>query len=199
MVPTNWNLVLIPLNNFFFAYYRKCDIKMCLLYALQNPDSNDHMAYWLSNASTLLFLLQCSLKASGAAGSSQRKPPQPTSFFGRMTQVITYIRTHIFVIQFVHEYGECLVSLCFVHEYDECLVNLCQTLIYFSMSCNVSQGFRSSSASLSVDVVRQVEAKYPALLFKQQLTAYVETFYGIIRDNLKKDLSPHLSSCIQVK
>ncbi|KAH9650524.1 Myosin2 [Citrus sinensis] len=125
--------------------------------AIENPDSNDHMAYWLSNASTLLFLLQCSLKASGAAGSSQRKPPQPTSFFGRMTQ----------------------------------------TLIYFSMSCNVSQGFRSSSASLSVDVVRQVEAKYPALLFKQQLTAYVETFYGIIRDNLKKDLSPHLSSCIQ--
>ncbi|KAH9650533.1 Myosin2 [Citrus sinensis] len=113
--------------------------------AIENPDSNDHMAYWLSNASTLLFLLQCSLKASGAAGSSQRKPPQPTSFFGRMTQ-----------------------------------------------------GFRSSSASLSVDVVRQVEAKYPALLFKQQLTAYVETFYGIIRDNLKKDLSPHLSSCIQV-
>ncbi|KAH9681455.1 Myosin2 [Citrus sinensis] len=126
--------------------------------AIENPDSNDHLAYWLSNASTLLFLLQCSLKASGAAGSSQRKPPQPTSFFGRMTQ----------------------------------------TLIYFSMSCNVSQGFRSSSASLSVDVVRQVEAKYPALLFKQQLTAYVETFYGIIRDNLKKDLSPHLSSCIQV-
>ncbi|KAH9681453.1 Myosin2 [Citrus sinensis] len=113
--------------------------------AIENPDSNDHLAYWLSNASTLLFLLQCSLKASGAAGSSQRKPPQPTSFFGRMTQ-----------------------------------------------------GFRSSSASLSVDVVRQVEAKYPALLFKQQLTAYVETFYGIIRDNLKKDLSPHLSSCIQV-
>ncbi|KAJ4722846.1 Myosin [Melia azedarach] len=113
--------------------------------AIENPDNNTHMAYWLSNASTLLFLLQHSLKSSGAAASnSQRKPPQPTSFFGRMTQ-----------------------------------------------------GFRSSSANLSVDVVRQVEAKYPALLFKQQLSAYVETFYGIIRDNLKKDLSPHLTSCIQ--
>ena len=67
---------------------------------------------------------------------------------------------------------------------------------------DVSQGFRSSSANLSVgpiDVVRQVEAKYPALLFKQQLTAYVEKIYGIIRDNLKKDLSPFLSTCIQVK
>ena len=63
-----------------------------------------------------------------------------------------------------------------------------------------SQGFRSSfsSANVLVDVVRQVEAKYPALLFKQQLTAYVETIYGIIRDNVKKDLSFVLSSCIQV-
>ena len=29
-----------------------------------------------------------------------------------------------------------------------------------------------------LDVLRQVEAKYPALLFKQQLTAYVEKLYG---------------------
>lgn len=49
------------------------------------------------------------------------------------------------------------------------------------------------------DVVRPVEAKYPALLFRQQLTAYVEKIYGIIRDNLKKELSSFLSSCIQVE
>ncbi|KAJ9700868.1 hypothetical protein PVL29_006277 [Vitis rotundifolia] len=69
-----------------------------------------------------------------------------------------------------------------------------------SLFGRMAQGFRSSfsSANVSVDVVRQVEAKYPALLFKQQLTAYVETIYGIIRDNLKKDLSSVLSSCIQV-
>ncbi|KAK9288816.1 hypothetical protein L1049_017281 [Liquidambar formosana] len=118
--------------------------------AIENQDNNDHMAYWLSNTSTLLFLLQKSLKATGAAGATpQRKPPPATSLFGRMTQ-----------------------------------------------------GFRSSpsSANLSaspLDVVRHVDAKYPALLFKQQLTAYVEKIYGIIRDNLKKDLSSLLSSCIQ--
>ncbi|XP_044498190.1 myosin-6-like isoform X3 [Mangifera indica] len=114
--------------------------------AVENPDSNDHMAYWLSNMSILLSLLQRSLKASGS--NSQQKPPvPPTSFFGRM-----------------------------------------------------AQGFRSSFSSVNFqvgDIVRQVDAKYPALLFKQQLTAYVETIYGIIRDNLKKDLSPLLSSCIQ--
>ena len=48
------------------------------------------------------------------------------------------------------------------------------------------------------DVVRQVEAKYPALLFKQQLTAYVEKIYGIIRDNLKRDLQLPLNQSIQV-
>lgn len=47
--------------------------------------------------------------------------------------------------------------------------------------------------------IRQVEAKYPALLFKQQLTAYVEKIYGMIRDNLKKEISPLLGLCIQVK
>ncbi|KAG2727726.1 hypothetical protein I3760_01G171400 [Carya illinoinensis] len=113
--------------------------------AIESQDNNDRMAYWLTNTSTLLFLLQQSLKAS--SGTAARKPPTPTSLFGRMTQ-----------------------------------------------------GFRSSSANLSVgpiDIVRHVEAKYPALLFKQQLVAYVEKIYGIIRDNVKKDLSPLLSSCIQ--
>ncbi|KAM3708426.1 hypothetical protein ACB098_02G097000 [Castanea mollissima] len=113
--------------------------------AIESQDNNDHMAYWLTNTSTLLFLLQRSLKAG--SGTAARKPPTPTSLFGRMTQ-----------------------------------------------------GFRSSSANLSVgpiDIVRHVEAKYPALLFKEQLIAYVEKMYGIIRDNVKKDLSPLLSSCIQ--
>lgn len=65
-------------------------------------------------------------------------------------------------------------------------------------------GFRSSpstvnlaAANAALEVVRQVEAKYPALLFKQQLTAYVEKMYGIIRDNLKKELGSFLTLCIQ--
>ncbi|OVA02253.1 IQ motif [Macleaya cordata] len=116
--------------------------------AIENQENNDHMAYWLSNTSTLLFLLQRSLKVAGGVGSaSMRKPPTATSLFGRMTQ-----------------------------------------------------GFRSSPSSANMVVgslERQVEAKYPALLFKQQLSAYVEKIYGIIRDNLKKDLTSALSSCIQ--
>uniref|UniRef100_A0A1J3FM19 Myosin-15 n=1 Tax=Noccaea caerulescens TaxID=107243 RepID=A0A1J3FM19_NOCCA len=42
-----------------------------------------------------------------------------------------------------------------------------------------------------------IEARYPAILFKQQLTSCVEKIYGLIRDNLKKELSPLLGLCIQ--
>ncbi|XP_042388803.1 myosin-6-like [Zingiber officinale] len=116
--------------------------------AIEDDQSTDHLAYWLSNSSALLHLLQKSLKASGAAASTPRAiPPTTTSLFGRMTQ-----------------------------------------------------GFRSSS-NLPVDglaFVRQVEAKYPALLFKQQLSAYVEKIFGILRDSTKKELSSLISQCLQV-
>ncbi|XP_027367065.1 myosin-6-like [Abrus precatorius] len=118
--------------------------------AIENQDDNDLMAYWLSNTSALLFLLQQSLKSGGATDATPvKKPPNPTSLFGRMTM-----------------------------------------------------GFRSSPSSTSLptpalEIVRKVEAKYPALLFKQQLTAYVEKIYGILRDNLKKELASLLSLCIQ--
>ncbi|GKU86169.1 hypothetical protein SLEP1_g731 [Rubroshorea leprosula] len=118
---------------------------------IENEDSNDQMAYWLSNTSTLLFLLQRSLKSAGSTGATpSRKPPTPTSLFGRMTM-----------------------------------------------------GFRSSpssnnlAAAAALAVVRQVDAKYPALLFMQQVAAYVEKIYGIIRDNLKKELHSLLNLCIQ--
>ncbi|PKI58888.1 hypothetical protein CRG98_020727 [Punica granatum] len=44
----------------------------------------------------------------------------------------------------------------------------------------------------------KIEAKYPALLFKQHLTACVEKLYGMIRDCLKKEIGQFLNLCIQV-
>ncbi|XP_047945089.1 myosin-8-like [Salvia hispanica] len=112
--------------------------------ALEDEANNDRMAYWLCNTSTLLFLLQRTLKS---ASSSQ--PPPPTSFFGRMAQTF-----------------------------------------------RASPSFADISIG-GVDGIKQVEAKYPGLLFKEQLTAYIEKIYSIIRDNAKKELSPVLSSCIE--
>lgn len=45
------------------------------------------LAYWLSNTSTLLFLLQRTLKASGAAGGAPKGRRPNVTLFGRMTQV----------------------------------------------------------------------------------------------------------------
>ncbi|KAK3148684.1 hypothetical protein QOZ80_3AG0207370 [Eleusine coracana subsp. coracana] len=111
--------------------------------AMQKQESNADLAYWLSNSSSLLIILQKSLKPPGSSVTTPLKRPQTqTSFLGRM-------------------------------------------------------GFRASNITVDMDLVRQVEAKYPALLFKQQLTAFVEGLYGMIRDNVKKEISSALSLVIQ--
>ncbi|KAI3739510.1 hypothetical protein L2E82_29917 [Cichorium intybus] len=112
-------------------------------------DNNNQMAYWLSNASTLLFLIQKSLKLDDA--TSVQKPPPPTSLLARMAM----------------GFGSFLSSV----------------------------GLAEAEAALMV--VQEVEAKNPALRFKQQLTDNVEKVYGIICDNLKKELTPLLALCIQ--
>ncbi|WVY94150.1 hypothetical protein V8G54_033238 [Vigna mungo] len=123
-------------------------------HAVETQDNNDVLAYWLSNASTLVLLLQRTLKASGAAGMApQRRRSSSGSLFGRVT-----------------------------HSFRGTPAGVTLPLINGSMS--------------GVDTLK-VEAKYPALLFKQQLTAYVEKIYGMIRDNLKKEISPLLGLCIQ--
>ncbi|CAN1233427.1 XI-E [Linum perenne] len=125
-------------------------------HAIETQDNNDVLAYWLSNASTLLLLLQRTLKASGAAGMApQRRRSSSATLFGRMTQS------------------------------------------FRGAPQGVNLSLMNGTISTGVDTLRQVEAKYPALLFKQQLTAYVEKIYGMIRDNLKKEISPLLGLCIQ--
>ncbi|CBI18400.3 unnamed protein product, partial [Vitis vinifera] len=114
--------------------------------AIEVQDNNDVLSFWLCNSSTLLLLLQCTLKASGTASlTPQRRRSTSTSFFGRMSQVL---RASPQSIGFTFLNGQVLGGL---------------------------------------DDLRQVEAKYLALVFKQQLTAFLEKIYGMIRDNLKKD------------
>ncbi|KAL8092604.1 hypothetical protein AgCh_034752 [Apium graveolens] len=124
-------------------------------HAIETQDDNKNLAYWLSNASTLLFMLQRTLKASAAAGMTPQHRRSPSSLFGRMTRSFRGI----------------------------------------PLGTDLSSA--NGEVTGGVDALRQVEAKYPALLFKQQLAAYVEKIYGMIRDNLKKEISPVLGLCIQ--
>ncbi|KAI3741926.1 hypothetical protein L1987_59605 [Smallanthus sonchifolius] len=123
--------------------------------AIETQDNNEVLAYWLSNASTLLLLLQRTLKASGAAGAPPHRRPTSATLFGRMTQS------------------------------------------FRGTPQGVNISLIDGETTGASDTLQQVEAKYPALLFKQQLTAYVEKIYGMIRDNLKKEISPLLGLCIQ--
>ncbi|KAK4385486.1 Myosin-11 [Sesamum angolense] len=137
-------------------------------------DNNDMLAYWLSNSSTLLLLLQRTLKATGAAGMTPlRRRSSSASLFGRMSQVR-------------HPFSYFL--------FNDALGTCEDTKLPRTPKVNLS--FVNSMPG-GVETLRQVEAKYPALLFKQQLTAYVEKIYGMIRDNLKKEISPLLGLCIQ--
>ncbi|XP_024011447.1 myosin-17-like [Eutrema salsugineum] len=127
--------------------------------AIEVPDNNEVLAYWLSNSATLLLLLQRTLKATGAASlTPQRRRTTSSSLF-----VFLFLLT--------------------------------QRLRGSPQSAGLSSLNRQELTKL--DGLRQVEAKYPALLFKQQLTAFLEKIYGMIRDNLKKDISPLLALCIQ--
>lgn len=128
-----------------------------LMHAIQTvteeEDNSDVLSYWLSNISTLLFLLQRTLRSNGHPATPQLRLTSSVSSLGM-----------------------------------------------------IAQGFRSPSsvaspgtiASLSdLDGTRHVEAKYPALLFKQQLTAALEKVYGYIRDTVKKEITPLLGQFIQ--
>ncbi|CAH1448881.1 unnamed protein product [Lactuca virosa] len=124
--------------------------------AIEVHDSNDVLGYWLCNTSTLLTLLQHTLKASGAASMTpQRRRTSSASLFGRMSQGLR------------------------------------------ASPQSTGLSFLNGRVLGRLDDLRQVEAKYPALLFKQQLTAFLEKIYGMIRDNLKKEISPLLGLCIQ--
>lgn len=65
------------------------------------------------------------------------------------------------------------------------------------MGIGVSSGYSGMVGKSSEQL--KVEAKYPALLFKQHLTACVEKIYGLIRDSVKKEISLLLNLCIQVE
>ncbi|KAF3322852.1 Myosin-J heavy chain [Carex littledalei] len=69
-----------------------------------------------------------------------------------------------------------------------------------NMRCPSSVGISRGYSGMigKVDMLARIDAKYPALLFKQQLTACVEKIYGMIRDSLKKEIGPFLTMCIQV-
>eukprot|EP00899_Mesostigma_viride_P007043 jgi/Mesvir1/1633/Mv05069-RA.1 len=119
-----------------------------------NLDNNEVLAYWLSNTSTLLHLLQRMVRTSAA--SSKPRPllqRNNLTFLGRTMQRLLHTR---------------------------------------------AGADAPGSPQQDLVGIQQLDAKYPALLFKKQLTSIVEKIYELIRDSIKKELIPLLSLCIKM-
>ncbi|CAA6658569.1 unnamed protein product [Spirodela intermedia] len=119
--------------------------------SLENQDNVGELAYWLSTASTLLFLVQSTLKANTNSRNhapyvaSRRSRAMGESLFGRIS-------------------GRPAPSA----------VGM------------ISSGYSGMAGGADA-------------CSRQHLTAYVEKIYGMIRDALKKEISPFLNLCIQIR
>lgn len=124
--------------------------------SVENAESSGELAYWLSTTSTLLYLLQNTLKASS---SSTKVPNRSRTATGNLFNIMV------------------------------------QNARSSSSGLGISNGY--SGMVGRADTASMIEAKYPAVRFKQQLTAYVEKIYGMMRDSLKREISAILTLCIQ--
>ncbi|KAI8462592.1 MAG: hypothetical protein J3K34DRAFT_527632 [Monoraphidium minutum] len=118
----------------------------------RHQEDNPRLSYWLTNTTTLLFLLQRNIK-----------PASSGSLKGRAAAA-----------------GRAAGSM---------LNN------WLGRGASMGGGEASIHGG-GVGGFRLVEAKYPALLFKQQLDAFVQKVFPMLRDNVKKAITPLLAHCI---
>ena len=137
----------------------------------RRQDDNAALAYWLTVTATLLHLLQKNVKpASGGGAARLRSPPARPSFFGG--------RAGGFTSFFQRAAGSPVAG---------------------APGTPSSSSPGAGDASIHAGGVggfRAVEARYPALLFKQQLDAFVQKLFPMLRDNVKKEIAPHLAACV---
>ncbi|RCV27045.1 hypothetical protein SETIT_5G294200v2 [Setaria italica] len=72
-----------------------------------------------------------------------------------------------------------------------------ERIFHGNQAPNAGLAYLSGQSAVGSAGLLQVEAKYPALLFKQQLVDLIEKVYGMISDSVKKELNPLLELCIQ--
>ncbi|XP_062219503.1 myosin-17-like isoform X2 [Phragmites australis] len=72
-----------------------------------------------------------------------------------------------------------------------------ERIFHANQTSNAGLAYLSGQSVVGSGGLPQVEAKYPALLFKQQLVDLIEKVYGMISDSVKKELNPLLELCIQ--
>jgi len=132
-------------------------------------EDNNTLSYWLTNTVTLYHLLQKNIKA--ASGGSH----------------YSSVRARV-----AHRSGGLFGT------------TRSGFSSFFSRSTAAASSGGASAAGSDASVhggnnpagFQQVEAKYPALLFKQQLDAFVQKIFPMLRDNVKKAITSELAACI---
>jgi len=179
----------------------------------RRQDDNDALAHWLATTVTLLHLLQRNIKpasggafsarirgANGGGGSSSSalgssSSPVSRSFFGS--------RGGAFSSFFSRAAGVATGSGSPMGgSYDNGGSNISPEGRGLGGTGN-GVGGRGPASALDASIhagaaggFRPVEAKYPALLFKQQLDAFVQKIFPLLRDNVKKEIAPQLAACV---
>jgi len=147
-------------------------------------DDNTALAYWLSNTVTLFYLLQKNTKPANAGGISARLRAQgqqvTRGLFGSGKTAAGALgglfggRSPAPGMKTGGGPGGSPTAL----------------------SSGGGGDLEASIHGGGAGGFRQVEAKYPALLFKQQMDAYVQRIFPMLRDNVKKAIAPQLTACI---
>ncbi|KAL4445379.1 hypothetical protein ABPG77_011204 [Micractinium sp. CCAP 211/92] len=131
-----------------------------------HQENNAHLSYWLSNTVTLLYLMQKNVKPASGGGYTARLRAQGAQ-----------------VTRGLFSGGKGSFTSFF-------------TRTGYGGSPAGAPGGEASIHGGAMGGFRQVEAKYPALLFKQQLDAFVQKIFPMLRDNVKKEITPQLAACI---
>nr|GMD62943.1 myosin-6-like isoform X2 [Ipomoea batatas] len=121
----------------------------------QDEANNNQMAYWLSNTSTLLFLLQHTLRATTV--STPHKPPQPTSFFGRMFSRSSFSSSSLPVggLDALRQVMKDKIKI----TYDDLITDLCPILGSQQLYrlCTLCSGENDNTGSVSEDVISSIK------------------------------------------
>ena len=150
-------------------------------------DDNKAVAFWLTNAFALLHLLHRTLKNSG-----NRNRRGGVGILDRINSTISS-RLKSPPTMFNQQ-----PSISGSSDKENADANKTRrTSVDGNGHGNGGGGGGGEESVTAILGVKQIEAKYPGFLFRQSLGMFCEKAYGILRDNTKSMISPHLGSCIQ--
>ena len=183
-----------------------------------NVESTDHLAYWLTATSTLVFLMQRSLKTASsdrdrsAAAGSKRK--SNISIINRGLALMGFTPTAAAEgsggggsptatgAAGATPSGRGGVSAG-GHGHalgvgDELELGSVGSLPGGGAATGGGHHHHPHPSTPSGPApFQKVESKYPAFVFKQQVAAFIEKLYGILRDNVKQEIAPLFQACVQ--